>query len=274
MRPEDRSSGRAAAHGAGSPGGPGCRCARPRDSAGRGELQRNLLFHLAQRLGHGTPQTTLASYIHVPEMLAFCEALSMRYRLPKDALVPVFGGHSDSYRQIDRLALKGHAPARGPAVIGVDPEARQDTQVTIDAERLWVRRARRLPASALRAGRGAKDPLQARPKADGAGAAALPRATQVLVRHAGDAGAGIRLPCRAGTRDRERGDRQARAGRARDHRGRPRRPQCPLSRHRGRRPAHALGGAGERGGVVVGVARRQTVNHPRTLPALLTCLVQ
>ena len=43
-------------------------------------------------------------------------------------------------------------------VIGVDPEARRDTQVTIDAERLWVRRARRLPASSLRAGRRAKAP--------------------------------------------------------------------------------------------------------------------
>ncbi|MCG5548916.1 hypothetical protein [Halorhodospira halochloris] len=124
----------------------------------RGELQRNLLFHVAQRLGHGSPQATLRSYIHVPELLAFFEALNMRYRLPKAALVPVLGGHSDSYRQIEGLATKGHAPARGPTVIGVDPEARQDTQVTIEAERLWVRWARRLPASALRPGRRAKAP--------------------------------------------------------------------------------------------------------------------
>ncbi|MCG5528837.1 MULTISPECIES: hypothetical protein [Halorhodospira] len=123
-----------------------------------GELQRNLLFHLAQRLGHGSPQATLRSYIHVPELLAFFEALNMRYRLPKAVLVPVFGGHGDSYRQIEGVATKGQAPARGPTVIGVDPEARQDTQVTIEAERLWVRRVRRLPASSLRAGRQAKAP--------------------------------------------------------------------------------------------------------------------
>jgi len=107
------------------------------DSSDRLGLARRYPWLVAARMGHGEPLTTHRHYLHVPDALAWMDAVNQRYRLPKQALIPLMGNNTWSYSALKRL----EAPSPKQSTMTVDattPATRENTAMTIDASALWT----------------------------------------------------------------------------------------------------------------------------------------